>query len=448
MSAIVTNQFRSSNAEVFYNSFASSNYYLSLGRPTSWVDDEAPPTAFESGPQLAKIHRDIIFSLYINQANTSMVIPRINWKSDTIYDMYDDSVSSANPTTNGYTSLNDAKYYVITSAYNVYVCLDNYDGASSTIEPTGTSQNIFTTTDGYRWKFLYNIPTSEVQKFLSLDFMPVLEDATIASFATSSSIETALLKSGGAGYVPGSYSVSVHGDGSGAVVDIVVGTDKTISSVSISSPGSGYSFVSLDLSPYEDTSETTTPAVINLIISPAYGLGGNNKKLLNSVFVMTSITITSDVANNDIITDQEFRQISLIKNPTSSGSLTTALSLSALKVMQVSGYGTDSFKKDEKIVGSNSGAEGTVVNFDSTTGKLEYIQQSEIGLGLDSSGDIKDFTTGDAITGAISTTSAGIQGFTASEQDLYSGDLLYTENRPPIFRTTDQEENIKLVIEF
>lgn len=450
MSSIVLNKFRIENANVFYESFTNSNYYLSLGRPNSWVDDESPPTAFESTQQIAKIHRDIIFSLYINQANIAMVIPRINWTYSTIYDMYNDGYSSSNPSSTGATSLSDSKFYVINSSYNVYVCLGNNFGGVSTIEPTGTSIINIVPTDGYIWRYLYTIPTSEVQKFLSLDFMPVLENSTIASFAVPLSIETAIINYPGSGYATGTHTLVVHGDGSGASIDITVDSNGIIDFVNIPTAniGSNYSFASIDLTSIEDSSVTTVPAVIDLIISPSAGFGGDNKTLFNSVFVMMSVTISDDGSNSDIIINQEFRQISLLKDIKSSGGLTTALSLSALKVMNVSGFGTTNFIKDETIVGSNTGAEATVVTFDPLTGKLEYIQQSETGLGLDSLDDIKDFSTGDALSSSESGAAAGVDGFTASEQDLYSGSILYTENRPPIYRTTDQEENIKLVIEF
>ena len=39
-------------------------------------------------------------------------------------------------------------------------------------------------------------------------------------------------------------------------------------------------------------------------------------------------------------------------------------------------------------------------------------------------------------------------GYSASEIDADSGDILYIENRAPITRAADQTENIKLVIEF
>ena len=42
----------------------------------------------------------------------------------------------------GATSLFDATFYVISSAFNVYKVLDNNGGANSTVEPTGTSTSI------------------------------------------------------------------------------------------------------------------------------------------------------------------------------------------------------------------------------------------------------------------------------------------------------------------
>lgn len=449
MSAIVTKQFRTSNATVFWDSFATHNYYLALGRPVNWTDDESPPIAFESGPQIAKIQRDIMFSLYVNQASTSLVIPRINWAVNTIYDMYRHNISSSNPSSTGATTLESSKFYVINSLYNVYVCLDNNGGAASTIEPSGTSQNAFVSTDTYKWKYLYTIPTSEVQKFLSLDFMPVMEDSTIASFAIPSGIETVILNNGGSGYVDGTYTISVHGDGTGASLSITVASGAiTTVTIPTNGEGTGYTFASIDLTAIEDSSVTTVAPSIDLIISPTSGFGDDNKSLLNTIFVMASVTISDDGSDDAIITGQEFRQISLIKNPLVAGVLSTALSLSSLKSMVVSGFGTTNFAKDEKITGSISGGEGVVVTFDSTTGVLRYIQQSEIGIGLDSAGDIKAFTTADTITGAVSTASASVESLTVPEMDLYSGEMLYTENRPPIFRTTDQEENIKLVVEF
>jgi len=50
--------------------------------------------------------------------------------------------------------------YVMTSARNVYKCLSNNNSALSTVEPTGdytSSNGNIATSDGYIWKYMYNI---------------------------------------------------------------------------------------------------------------------------------------------------------------------------------------------------------------------------------------------------------------------------------------------------
>ena len=50
-------------------------------------------------------------------------------------------------------------------------------------------------------------------------------------------------------------------------------------------------------------------------------------------------------------------------------------------------------------------------------------------------------------TGTINQVSI-TSGYSASELDHDSGDVMYVENRAPIVRAADQTENIKLIIEF
>ena len=58
--------------------------------------------------------------------------------------------------------------------------------------------------------------------------------------------------------------------------------------------------------------------------------------------------------------------------------------------------------------------------------------------------------TGTPDTGFSSTVngSSFTSGYSASELDADSGDVMYIENRAPITRATDQTENVKLIIEF
>ena len=101
-----------------------------------------------------------------------------------------------------------------------------------------------------------------------------------------------------------------------------------------------------------------------------------------------------------------------------------------------------------------------VVEWDSANNILYYIQTRHTDEGIDSNGNQTAFSGTNAVTGAggatgTPTTSTSTinnvsftSGYSASEIDADSGDILYIENRAPITRAADQTENIKLVIEF
>ena len=453
MSAIVTNKFRQSNAKNFYDSFGVDKYYLFLGRSEAWDDDNSPPIPKDSIVSETKQYRDMIAAKHISSADVSYVLPRRNWTTNTIYDMYHHNVSATSPSTSGETNLWDSTFYVMNQNYNVYICISNNGGGVSTAEPTAGNvapYNIITEVDGYKWKYLYTLSTTDIQKFLSLDFIPVLENTSVAAAATPGSIEFIKLISGGSGYVNGTYTaVTIHGDGNSGTVDIVI-TSGSISSVVINNVGTGYTFASIDLTTYEDSTITTVNANLDPIISPTTGHGADNNKELGGVFVMVNTTLSGIEGSGDFIVNNDFRQVGLIKNPkeSSSGALATSTTLSCLKSLVVVGFGVTDFVIDEIITGSATGGIGYVADFDSGTGVLKYIQQSETGYGLSTDGDIDIFSATSTITGTTSGASGTVSSVLPPEILEYSGDIIYVENRMPIPRATDQQENIKLIVEF
>jgi hypothetical protein len=64
-------------------------------------------------------------------------------------------------------------FYVITSQNNVYKCLNNNSGGLSSVMPTGTGTTPVTLSDGYEWKFMFQVSSTNVQKFLSSLWIPV-----------------------------------------------------------------------------------------------------------------------------------------------------------------------------------------------------------------------------------------------------------------------------------
>ena len=162
------NKFRTDFAKKLVGSFdplSKDNYFLFFGKPTAWGDDTTPPTVVDSVSEHFSALRNSLFAIKIDERNCAFVVPRINWTTGTVYDQYDDSVD-----------LHDAssvkKYYVLVDGDRVYKCIDNNSSASSTEKPSFTGTYIFTSSDGYKWQFMYKLNENQ-KEILTDEYMPV-----------------------------------------------------------------------------------------------------------------------------------------------------------------------------------------------------------------------------------------------------------------------------------
>lgn len=72
----------------------SSNYYYFLGKTMQWSDELNPPYPIDSYSYERATRADIITMKLISPTDVSFVIPRKNWTSNIVYDMYDDAYSN------------------------------------------------------------------------------------------------------------------------------------------------------------------------------------------------------------------------------------------------------------------------------------------------------------------------------------------------------------------
>jgi hypothetical protein len=107
----------------------------------------------------------------------------------------------------GAQKLEDCQFYVMTEDFNVYKCLDNNNNAPSTIKPLGTSVTPLDTSDGYRWKYMYNVPINLRNKFLSDDQIPVVSALT-NQFYSNGSLDSIIINNKGSGYSAATITVS------------------------------------------------------------------------------------------------------------------------------------------------------------------------------------------------------------------------------------------------
>jgi hypothetical protein len=406
----------------------------------------------------------------ITSSDITFAIPRRNWTTGTVYDVYrHDYGEYATGTTTAITSnsgastLHDATFYVLTSARNVYKCLDNNSNANSTVEPTGTDVTILETADGYRWKYMYTLSASQQANFLSTDFMAVSTNSTVSSAAVDGAINVCKIKTAGSGGTDGTHTgIAIRGDGSSGEVSVTV-TSGAVTAVTVTTPGTGYTFGTISNAQIVAAGATgLTGAEIDVIIEPKGGHGFNAVEELGGFYVMlnTSLEGTESANTSDFSVANDFRKITLIRDPDSGGSAASTTTLRATKAVNVTGV-SGTFTVDEEINQATTGAVGKVVEWDSVNNILYYIQTRHTDEGIDSNGNLTAFSGTNVITGQSSgatgtptTTTSTINsqsftsGYSASEIDADSGDILYIENRAPITRAADQTENIKLVIEF
>ena len=486
MPAIITNKFRLNNAEQFSESFsetAKEIYYLGIGRPQpfgtltradSRTDfegtDIAPNTPGDTVVREFYTYDDLLAAKRVQSTDTSFVIPRRNWTSGTVYDIYRHDygdritgTSTAATANSGASTLHDSTFYVLTAARNVYKCLDNDNNTASTVEPTGTEVDILSTADGYKWKYMYTLSASEQANFLSTDFMAVTTNSTVAAAAVDGAVNIVKIKTAGSGGSDGTHTnIDIRGDGSGGKVSVTVASGA-VTAVTVTTPGTGYTFGTISNAQIVAAGATSlSGAELDVIIEPKGGHGKNAVEELGGFYVMlnTSLEGTESSNTSDFTVANDFRKIALIRDPLSGGSAASATTLRGTKAINLTGV-SGTFTIDEEINQASTGAVGKVVEYDSTNKILYYIQTRHNDEGVDSNGNQTAFSGTNVVTGQSSsangtpTTSTSTinsqsftSGYSSAEIDADSGDILYIENRAPITRAADQTENIKLVIEF
>ena len=485
MPAIITDRFRIHNSEQFQEAFSEGSgnvMYLGIGRPQAFStatrgdgrtnnegSDTAPLTPGDNRNAQSFPFDDLLAAKRIAASDVTFAVPRRNWVTGTTYDIYrhdyGDRITGTTTTltsNSGVSNLFDANFFVLTTARNVYKCLDNDNNTASTVEPTGTSTTVLSTADGYKWKYMYTLSASQQANFLSTDFMAVETNSTVSSAAVDGAIDVVKIKTAGSGGANGTHTgIAIRGDGSNGQVSVTV-AGGVVTAVTVTNAGTGYTFGTISNAQIVAAGATSlTGAELDVIIPPKGGHGKNAVEELGGFYVMlnTSLEGTESGNSGDVTVANDFRKISLIRDPLAAGSAATATTLRGTKAINLTGV-SGSYVVDEKITQATTGAVGKVVEWDSTNNILYYIQTRHTDEGIDSNGNQTAFSGTNAVTGAggasgTPTTSTSTidqvsftSGYSASEIDADSGDILYIENRAPITRAADQTENIKLVIEF
>ena len=506
--ALVTDKFRIYAAEAFRNTLGSTGsdankVYLFVGRAKQWGSPDSPPTnePIDSFTYHRSTYADSVAFKRVDITDTSLVVPRVDWIDPTettggtgrTYSMYKPDYSPAKTTANGATRLYDSNFYVMNSDFNVYKCLYNGQsptyprGRPSLVEPTGTSTTVIETNDSseykYRWKYMYTIDADNILKFVTTEFIPVLENSLVQAAAGPGSIDTVVIENAGQGYNNDTYTnVPIRGDweingGTQGFCSVTV-ESGSVTNVTVTNSGSNYSFATIDVGLIPNIGSGGSGAVLDVIIPPNGGHGKDATREIGAYRLMFASKLETSTAFVDFPTDLTFRRVGLVLNPydyntTSISDQNTRSAVKAL-IFPQSGTGAPSgtFSPGTTITQTTTGAKGYVVSYDSTTKVMRYYQDSNDGV---TSCNIVEFagnyeiTSSDIVTATpdqnfgtssvpltqitigVSVYELGLSfvaGYANGEVEINSGEILYIDNRNPITRSADQNEELKVVIEF
>ena len=383
MAAIITSKFRFHNAEQFKESFseaAPTNYYMFIGRPSAFASgttggsDSAPPTPVDNRRSEAFHWDDMLAAKKIDSTGVTHAIPRrdLDVSGATTYDMYRPNYTASSTANSGATTLFDSTFYFMTSAYRVYKVLENKNnGAWTAAEPTSTSAAPFTV-GGYTIKYMFTLTTTQVQNFLTPDFIPVLIAPESGNALADGRLDIVKVTTAGMAQDGGTtwgvaadrdvVNVPVRGDGTGALATVTIGgtsgsADGTVTACAITSNGSGYTHATIlaaDIIEQYNIQQSnaltfSTAPVFEVIIGPDGGHGSNPARELGGHFCLTD-TKLQQTESFDFSVVNDFRQLGIVRSPYSYGT-TSAFTGSTCRqtyaVKLASNSGT--FTVDEKI---------------------------------------------------------------------------------------------------
>lgn len=428
MPSITTSKLSLYTANELFNLDSSGNLYLFIGKPYPWADDLVPETPVDNDIEHYKIWDNIIGFKQILNSDARIVVPRVDWVIGTVYSQYDNIDAN----------LNQKQFYVLNRNYEVFKCISNNNDDYSIVEPEGTNLEIFTTSDGYKWKYLYTISSSDQARFLTRNWMPISENSLVSEAALSGKIDTLKIITKGSGYYQSNTTITVQGNGSNLAITPVI-LDNKLEDYEITNGGNNYSYVNLTVT------GAGTGANIRAIISPPGGHGKNNVRELKAKHLMFSTVLNYEATNTNLPANISYRSVGLIFDlKSNTGSRLNSYTSGANKIIKINpDYGAD-FSQNQYITGNISNANAFVFYTQINTGNtdLRIIQASEL------TSNFNNFSVGEVVTASNTGSQGTVISISEEPVQKYSGDIIYIDNRAPITRSLEQTESIHIVIGF
>lgn len=187
MPSILLDSYKKNLLDTFVESFSNDEYYMFVS--STYDRTSVENTEYSSENFLSQT----IFGKKIDPETIFYSIKEYRWEPNTVYDFYDTE-----------DDLSTKKFYIVLSSddsasgnYEIYKCLFNNRNAKSTVAPVydiDIDDQVYRTSDGYVWKYLYSLSEIDYTKYKTKNYIPVLETSSNNSISTASSIDIILVE--------------------------------------------------------------------------------------------------------------------------------------------------------------------------------------------------------------------------------------------------------------
>lgn len=294
---------KTSLVEAVFNEILTNitGYYYFIGRTSPWnLTTDAVTSPSVDIEYETRVREDMIFTKRITSSDLAFTIPRYDWVSGKVFDMYDDEIGKTVYITNcsagtgssqvtgtfdptqvgvgwvvsgdgiatgttvtavtsstlylslvttgavssvvitctapsGAASLDTSQFYCVTNDRNVYKCIDNNGNSPSTVKPFSTTHEMISTEDGYKWKYMFTVPSAMVNKFVTTTDLPVIR-AVDDQYYSRGALSSVTILNYGTGYSPDD-TITVTGNGH------LTDNRYRILAIQVTNPGSEYTSV-------------------------------------------------------------------------------------------------------------------------------------------------------------------------------------------------------------
>jgi hypothetical protein len=443
-----------------------NNVYLCAGAGN---DDAVQPVGVDSEDK--PILDGIIYMEKLTTSSVKLATFNSTWTPGVPYPEYDG------------TNQSNETFFVVYDdggTINIYKCLDNNGGENSTSPPTGTSSSPITTTDGYVWKYMGTVPTTDYTDFTTNSYIPLTENSAIKASAVAGSISKININQPTVDFTgEGLTLVATNGDLSGTGVDFTADPVEDVTngliSATITNYGGGYgstpmikfvytsagaglehiqtitissvdattgAITGIDLGPGGYYPGTIDPAT-NISISTASGSGAILTPILNENNKLTGFDIV-DGGTNYLVAEV----ITMVDSDHNySGNTYIAYDVDYSIVMQPkNGHGFNIF---EELYARFAVIRGLF--FDTESGYFPVgigSQFSQVSLVVD---PVDDDTNNVAVKSKFIGPAHDEYDTTSTLNKIKpnTGSLLYSDAlATPITRNANQSENIKIILKF